>query len=52
MHGKDVTIPKGTEITAYVNGEIKLERARFVGSAPAQMVVASLSTRKRLAQPS
>ncbi len=21
MHGKDTTIPKGTEITAYVNGE-------------------------------
>src|SRR5258708_4249388 len=30
MHGKDVTIPKGTEITAYVDGEIKLDRARFV----------------------
>ena len=29
MHGKDVTIPKGTEITAYVNGEIKLEREKF-----------------------
>jgi len=41
MHGKDVTIPKGTEITAYVNGEIKLDRARFFGSAPAQMLVAS-----------
>jgi hypothetical protein len=41
MHGKDVTIPKGTEITAYVNGEIKLDRARFVGGAPAQMLVAS-----------
>lgn len=26
MHGKDTTIPKGTEITAYVNGEIKLDR--------------------------
>ena len=22
MHGKDITIPKGTEITAYVNGEV------------------------------
>jgi|HubBroStandDraft_1064217.scaffolds.fasta_scaffold31717_1 hypothetical protein len=29
MHGKDVTIPKGTEITAYVNGEIKLDRDKF-----------------------
>src|SRR5690349_12727374 len=41
MHGKDVTIPKGTEIAAYVNGEIRLERARFVGGAPAQLVFAS-----------
>ena len=29
MHGKDTTIPKGTEITAYVNGEIKLERDKL-----------------------
>ena len=29
MHGKDVTVPKGTEITAYVNGEVKLDRERF-----------------------
>jgi hypothetical protein len=29
MHGKDITIPKGTEITAYVNGEIKLDREKF-----------------------
>lgn len=29
MHGKDTTIPKGTEITAYVNGEIKLDREKF-----------------------
>jgi hypothetical protein len=29
MHGKDTTIPKGTEITAYVNGEIKLDVAKL-----------------------
>jgi len=29
MHGKDITIPKGTEITAYVNGDLKLELAKF-----------------------
>jgi hypothetical protein len=29
MHGKDTVIPKDTEITAYVNGEIKLDRAKF-----------------------
>lgn len=30
MHGKDVTIPKGTEINAFVNGDSKLDRNRFV----------------------
>ena len=29
MHGKDTTIPKGTEITAYVDGEIKLDREKL-----------------------
>jgi hypothetical protein len=29
MHGKDITIPKGTEITAYVNGDIPLDPKRF-----------------------
>lgn len=29
VKGKDITIPKGTEITAYVNGDIKLDPAKF-----------------------
>lgn len=29
MHGKDISIPKGTEITAYVNGDMRLDIARF-----------------------
>jgi hypothetical protein len=29
MHGKDTTIPKGTEITAYVSGAMPLDEARF-----------------------
>ncbi len=29
MHGKDITIPKGTEITAYINGDTRLEEAKF-----------------------
>jgi hypothetical protein len=29
MHGKDMKIPKGTEITAFVNGDVKLNRAKF-----------------------
>ena len=32
MHGKDTTIPKGTEITAYINGETKLDRGRLTAS--------------------
>jgi hypothetical protein len=35
MHGKDITIPKGTEVTAYVNGDLKLDAAKFQASAPA-----------------
>jgi membrane-associated protease RseP (regulator of RpoE activity) len=29
MHGKDITIPKGAEVVAYVNGDQKLSAARF-----------------------
>ncbi|HWO01733.1 MAG TPA: PEGA domain-containing protein [Blastocatellia bacterium] len=29
MHGKDITIPKGTEITAYINGDVSLDPAKF-----------------------
>jgi hypothetical protein len=34
MHGKDVTIPKGTEVTAYINGDMNLDPAKFA-SKPA-----------------
>jgi hypothetical protein len=30
MHGKDATIPKDTEITAYTNGEIKLDKEKLL----------------------
>ena len=33
MHGKDTSIPKGTEITAYVNGDLKLDLAKFQPSS-------------------
>jgi hypothetical protein len=33
MHGKDITIPKGTEITAYINGDITLDRVKFVAKS-------------------
>ncbi len=29
MHGKDITIPKGTEITAYINGDTRLDQAKL-----------------------
>ena len=30
MHGKDITIPKGTEITTYVQGDVTLDPTKFV----------------------
>jgi hypothetical protein len=29
MHGKEISIPKGTEITAYVNGNARLDAHNF-----------------------
>jgi|SRR5665213_3698097 len=37
MHGKDVTVPQGTVITAFVEGEKHLDMAKF-GAAPAVAV--------------
>ncbi|MHB8502481.1 MAG: PEGA domain-containing protein [Candidatus Acidiferrales bacterium] len=33
MHGKDITVPKGAEVTAYVNGDVRLETKNFRSSA-------------------
>jgi hypothetical protein len=43
MHGKDISIPKGTEITAYVNGDMQLDRAKFQSaqSAPLPAIAAA-----------
>ncbi len=41
MHGKDISIPKGTEITAYVNGDMKLDLAKFHASSTEQNVAGS-----------
>jgi hypothetical protein len=47
MKGKDITIPQGTEITAFVDGDMHLNMARFEGApasaAPAAQAQASLS---------
>jgi hypothetical protein len=34
MHGKDFVIPKGTEITAYINGDTPLTMAKFAPAEP------------------
>ena len=41
MHGKDITIPKGTEITAYVDGNLPLNVAKFQGDAGSVQVAAA-----------
>jgi hypothetical protein len=35
IHGKDITIPQGTEITAFVDGDMHLEMAHFGTTPPA-----------------
>jgi hypothetical protein len=45
MHGKDISIPKGTEITAYVNGDVKLDIAKFQPSAPASSAQVAVAAR-------
>src|SRR5229473_2341986 len=46
MHGKDISIPKGTEITAYVSGDLKLDIAKFqpAVAASGQGSVSSVAT--------
>ena len=40
IHGKDITIPKGTAITAFVQGDDVLDRAKFIGQAKATSATA------------
>jgi hypothetical protein len=44
IHGKDITIPEGTEVTAFVEGDMHLDMTRFdvVPPTPAQPAQASL----------
>ena len=42
MKGKDITIPKGTEITAYVSGDTPLDPKRF---QPQEAVTSEVSTK-------
>ncbi len=43
MHGKDISIPKGTEITAYVNGDMKLDITKFQASSSTQSSATSVA---------
>jgi hypothetical protein len=36
IHGKDITIPKGTEVPTFVNGNFALDMAKFRAPAPVQ----------------
>ncbi len=42
MKGKDITIPKGTEVTSFVQGDMKLDMAKF--GVPASVAAASANT--------
>jgi len=46
MHGKDITIPKGTEVAAYINGDTHLDEAKFQSgpSVPGASASASAAT--------
>lgn len=35
MHGKDITIPKGAEVTGYINGDARLETSKFAAKPDA-----------------
>src|SRR5439155_22504305 len=43
VHGKDITVPKGSEITAYINWDIPLDPKKFMTqtASPAEPVAAN-----------
>ncbi len=43
MHGKDINIPKGTEISAYVAGNIPLDKAKFEAGSDPQVAASPTS---------
>jgi PEGA domain len=48
IHGKDITIPQGTEITAFVEGDTHLDMARFGSPAPIQGATAAAPSQASL----
>jgi PEGA domain len=43
IHGKDITLPQGTEITAFVEGDLHLDMAKFAPAPPAPAIAAPAS---------
>lgn len=48
MHGKDIAIPEGTEITAFVNGDMDLDPQKFGLESPENTVGASAPAQQSL----
>lgn len=46
VHGKDITIPKGTEITAYINGDIPLDPKKFATQAAVSPEASATNTQQ------
>ncbi len=44
MHGENTTIPKGTSLTAFVNGDVHLDLTRFGPVAAAELSTAALTS--------
>jgi hypothetical protein len=47
MHGRDITIPKGTEVTAFINGDVPLDMARFQPASSAPSAAASVAVAEK-----
>src|SRR5206468_2147702 len=44
MHGKDIVIPKGTEITAYINGNFPFDAAKFQNASQLNQATSAQTT--------
>jgi hypothetical protein len=51
MHGKDITIPKGTKLTAFVMGDVTLDPVKFASNALAPKAVPAPAPNTRPHQP-
>jgi PEGA domain-containing protein len=51
MHGKDITMPKGAEFTAYINGDMKLDIAKFQPASPAPQPSSTIGSQDQNVSP-